>query len=92
MERALDIKRFLDASGRITQLPQRAAFRAAVLAYLAEKFEMDKNYTEKAVNAICMHWHTFNDYFILRRELVDSGLLCREPNGSRYWRPAKAEP
>lgn len=88
MEKQLDIKRFLDDSGRITQLPQRAAFRAAVLRYLAEKFEYDSTYTEKTVNAICQQWHTFNDYFILRRELVDSGLLCRKPNGSIYWKPS----
>ena len=89
MEKVLDIKRFLDDSGRIIQLPQRAVFRAAVLRYLAEKFEDDRTYTEKTVNAICMQWHTFNDYFILRRELVDSGLLCRKPNGSCYWKPSQ---
>ncbi len=87
MEQKINIKRFLDASGKITQLPQKQKVRIAVLGYLAEKFETDTVYTEKAVNAVCAQWHTFNDYFILRRELVDSGLLCREPDGSRYWKP-----
>ncbi|WMJ83291.1 DUF2087 domain-containing protein [Oscillospiraceae bacterium LTW-04] len=89
MQQNTDIKRFLDASGRIIQLPKRAVPRAAVLSYLAEKFEAGSTYTEKSVNAICTQWHTFNDYFILRRELIDSGLLCRKPDGSSYWKPGE---
>lgn len=87
MEKKIDIRRFLDDSGKIIQLSQKNIFRVATLSYLAEKFEADRNYTEKEVNAICEKWHTFNDFFILRRELIDNGLLCREDNGSRYWKP-----
>lgn len=78
---------FLDEKGKIAQLPQKQSRRYAVLAYLAEKFMPGRDYTEREVNAICDDWHTFGDYFILRRELVDFGLLNRENNGSRYWRP-----
>lgn len=86
MEQIIDIERFLDDSGKITQLSQKKKVRVEILRYLAEKFETNHNYTEKEVNAICEEWHTFKDYFILRRELIDNGLLCREPNGSRYWK------
>lgn len=86
----ITIKQFLDNSGKITLLPQKQKVRVAVLAYLAEKFAADCLYTEKEVNAVCMRWHTFNDYFILRRELVDNGLLCRKSDGSRYWKPERA--
>lgn len=86
MEQKIDIKMFLDASGKIIQLPQKQKKRTAVLSYLAEKFEENRDYTEKEVNAICDEWHTFGDFFVLRRELVDYGLLCREANGSRYWK------
>ncbi len=87
MAQTINIDRFLDASGKIVQLPQKQKIRTAVLAYLAGKFETDSVYSEKAVNALCLQWHTFNDYFILRRELVDGGLLCRKRDGSQYWRP-----
>ena len=87
MDQNINISRFLDHAGKITQLPQKKVFRAAVLGYLAEKFEADRDYTEKEVNTICEEWHTFEDYFLLRRELIDNGFLCREPNGSRYWKP-----
>jgi len=89
MEEKLDIKRFLDDSGKINQLPSKKKYRYAVLSYLAEKFEEDRDYTEKEVNSICDEWHNFNDFFILRRELVDSKLLCRAKDGSRYWKPKK---
>lgn len=86
MEPEIDITRFLDETGKITQLPQKKKVRAAVLCYLAEKFETNREYTEKEVNTICENWHTFGDYFVLRRELIDDKLLCREPDGSRYWK------
>ncbi|MEA4921159.1 MAG: DUF2087 domain-containing protein [Clostridiaceae bacterium] len=80
------IDRFLDKEGKIVQLPQKKKMRYAVLEYLAGKFQLNRDYTEKEVNNICTDWHTFGDYFILRRELVDFGLLNRERDGSRYWR------
>lgn len=86
MEEIIDITRFLDESGMIVQMPGKQKPRRAVLEYLAAKFDPDVEYTEKQVNAICDEWHTFGDYFLLRRELVDSGLLGRERNGSKYWR------
>lgn len=87
MTRKKSIAPFLDETGKIIQLPQRQKRRYEVLAYLADKFERDRDYTEREVNAVCDAWHTFGDFFLLRRELVDSGLMARERDGSRYWRP-----
>lgn len=82
---------FLDDSGKIVRLPQKLKVRHALLEYLAEKFELGRTYTEREVNALCDEWHTFGDCFLLRRELVDYGLLCRERDGSRYWRTQAEE-
>lgn len=82
-----NIKPFFDGDGRITQLPRKQTTRLAVLAVLAGKFLPGRDYTESDVNSICGQWHTFGDYFLLRRQLVEAGFLCREPDGSRYWRP-----
>lgn len=87
MEQKINITRFLDSYGKITQLSQKNKLRVATLRYLVEKFESNRDYTEKEVNEICSEWHTFGDYFLLRRELIDNGLLCRELNCSRYWKP-----
>lgn len=82
----IKIDRWLDREGKIRELPRKRPARLAVLAYLAEKFSPARDYTEKEVNALCDAWHSFGDYFLLRRELVDAGFLDREANGSRYWR------
>lgn len=86
MEQMIEINKFLNDSGKIIQLPQKKSTKTAVLSYLAEKFKADHDYTEKEVNSVCESWSTFGDFFLLRRELIDSGLLCREPDGSRYWK------
>lgn len=80
------LSRFLDGEGRLKQLPAKRTVRALAYEHLAGKFEFDKDYTETEVNGILSSWHTFGDYFILRRELVENGWLCRLPNGSKYWR------
>lgn len=89
---ACDITRFLDEDGKLLTFPKKRAARDAILAYLADKFEFGRDYREREVNAILDSWHTFGDFFLLRRELIEAGLLCRERNGSRYWRPAADAP
>ena len=84
-----EIKNFLDDSGKIKSWPSKYSKKVMVLEYLATKFEPGVDYTEKQVNEIINNWHKFNDYFILRRGLVDLKLLFRERDGSRYWRPGK---
>lgn len=80
---------FLDEQGRIKQLPAKGQIKINVLEYLAEKFLFDKDYTEKEVNTIIDSWHTFGDYFLLRRELIDNRLLSRTIDGARYWKDKK---
>ena len=87
MSKSTNIAVFLDKNGRIEQIPVPNRTKVPLLRYLAEKFEPGRDYTEKEINQLIADWHTFNDYFILRRLLVDYGLLCRVPDGSRYWKP-----
>jgi hypothetical protein len=81
----IDISRFLDEEGKIKQLPSPNRTKIPVLEYLSKKFEVDRIYNEKQVNEIINQWHTFGDYFILRRLLVDYDFLARTPNGESYW-------
>lgn len=80
------LSRFLDEDGRLVQWPAKHAMRLVACAYLAEKFDCGAAYTEQDVNGIINRWHTFGDYFLVRRDLVDNGYLCRLPDGSRYWK------
>ena len=79
---------YLNSDGTIRQIPnsrtQAGKFRV-ILEYIIAAFETGVIYTEKEVNAIL---HRFNeDVSGLRRDLVDVGLIARERDGSKYWRP-----
>lgn len=81
-----DIEKFLDDEGRIKSWPSKKALKYEVLKYLSTKFQTNHFYKEKEINEIIEKWHTFNDYFLLRRGLIDSKLLCRTKDGSKYWK------
>ena len=82
------IDKILNTEGRIKQLPAKGMAKQEVLAYLATKFNFDIDYTEKEVDEIIKAWHTFDDYFLLRRELIDFQFISRTTDGSRYWKEA----
>lgn len=83
--KSTNISAFLDNEGKIMQIPSPNRTKIPVLAYLASKFEAGRSYNEKEINGIINEWHTFGDYFILRRLLVDHQFLDRTPNGAEYW-------
>jgi len=82
-----NINNFIDDTGKIKSWPSKHDFKFQVLEYLANKFEYNYFYREKEVNNIIESYHTFNDYFLLRRGLIESKLLSRTRNGAKYWRP-----
>jgi hypothetical protein len=67
---------------RLKQIPVNRKKRDVVLNWLAEQFEVQMHYPEKAVNETIKRHH--EDSATLRRELVDGGWMHRE-NGV-YWR------
>jgi hypothetical protein len=82
----VELRRFLDETGRLTTWPARRKDQVAVLHYLASHFEPGRYYTETEVNAILNNWHTYGDPATLRRDLYDERLFDRTSDGSRYWR------
>ena len=79
---------FLNPDGTIRQLPnsrtQTANFQI-ILEYILAAFEPGAVYTEKEINTILLRFN--EDVSGLRRDLVDAGMLSRERDGSKYWRP-----
>ncbi|MEJ8305337.1 DUF2087 domain-containing protein [Saccharibacillus sacchari] len=57
--------------------------RLAVLRQIVSRLDDGRFYTEKELNAELSP--IYADYAILRRNLVDYGLISREPDGSAYW-------
>lgn len=70
-------------NGRLPQLPTRQKRWLVVLRWLATRFEPDRRYTEKEVNAILTEAHP--DYAMLRRSLIEYGFMRRERGGGDYW-------
>jgi len=81
----VSISIFLDGEGKLKNIPVPSRTKLPVLAYLCGKFEAERIYSEKEVNELISRWHTFSDYFILRRLLVDYAFLARTSDGSKYW-------
>ena len=69
------LRNFVDADGRIRELPARAAKRELVLEYVAERFDPDREFSERETNDVLVA--VYDDYVTLRRYLVDAGLLTR---------------
>lgn len=80
-----DLKNFLDAEGRLTAFPSKHKMKVYALAFLAEKFDNDRTYTEKEVNELLCKWHTFGDPATLRRELYNHKFIDRDLSGGSYW-------
>ncbi|MBK8047822.1 MAG: DUF2087 domain-containing protein [Anaerolineales bacterium] len=76
---------FLDESGRITRWSSKLKDQDAMLAYLIGKFELERGYTEKEVNTLLQRWYLDADFVLVRRTMVDTDLLKRTRDGSRYW-------
>lgn len=81
----LEIKRYLDDEDRLNLFPAKRKNKVLTLMYLSSKFNPGITYTEKEVNEIIERHHTFQDKWLLRRELIDKGFLERLTDGSEYW-------
>ena len=74
----------MDDAGRLRQWPARYKVKRMAVALLARRFDAAREYSEKDVNFLLMDGHTFADWALLRRCLVDWGFMTRESDGSRY--------
>jgi hypothetical protein len=78
----------MDEQGRVQRWPTgkgKRAVQAAIMDYLASKFESDRIYHEREVNDLLNQWHMFEDWAMLRRELFSRGYLGRKLDGTQYW-------
>lgn len=74
--------------GRIERYPANKADRRELLAWIAaEAIKPGEDLTEKQVNERLLSYT--DDVVMLRRYLIDFGLLERTPSGSSYSRPAE---
>ena len=73
-------------SGPLATFPTREKRRLILLKEIANRFSPERRYSEQEVNAIL--GAVYADHVLLRRLLIDYGLLARRPDGGEYWRVA----
>lgn len=72
--------------GRIERYPANLAERRELLAWIArEAVKPGENLTERQVNERLLSYT--DDVVLLRRYMIDFGVLERTPSGSSYSRP-----
>ncbi|KGX91629.1 ArsR family transcriptional regulator [Pontibacillus halophilus JSM 076056 = DSM 19796] len=70
------VKNFFDKEGRLKQLPSQQKKKLVVLAYMLERLDKNRTYTEQEVNEYIQQYH--EDYATIRREWVMHHFMYRE--------------
>ena len=79
-------ERNLLIDGRIQRWPRKTAEKEAVLDFIASQVPPDGKLAEKEINRIIMQNILFDDFALVRRELIERGLLARTRDCREYWR------
>jgi hypothetical protein len=84
----LDIldKKNLLKDGRIQRWPKKTEEKEAVLGYIALQVPPVGKLAEKEINQIIMRNILFDDFTLIRRELIERGYLNRTRDCREYWR------
>lgn len=84
--------RHFDAAGRLARWPSKASQRDLVLWALWSRLPAATTFSEKEVNGLLNLEHGFGDPLLLRRFMVDMGLLWRTRDGRVYRRVEQRPP
>ena len=80
------MENLINEFGVITRWPKKKSDKEYIIKYLFEKFQSDLEYSEKEVNQIIKRYINFNDFALLRRELISKKYLFRTDDCSKYWK------
>lgn len=78
--------RVFDPQGRMIRWPKGYAVQRLCLAAFWARIPSQRDLSERDVNAILKNGETFGDHVLLRRSLIDHGLVRRKNDGSLYRR------
>ncbi len=76
--------RLFDRNGVIIRWPTKRSQQELCLWYLWSKIPREKLFSEREISALLDTLHTFGDAALLRRDMVDLGLMRRNRDGSDY--------
>lgn len=78
--------RYFDADGTMTQWPANTKIQGLCLWPFWARLAPRQRLSEKEVNAVLKAGCSFGDHVLMRRSLIDHGLVTREIDGSAYFR------
>jgi hypothetical protein len=85
MDIELTLKNYLTEDKKLKAMPTKNKLKGLAYYYLATKFEKEKQYTEKEVNAVINNACAFTDPATLRRDLIELKYLKRTSDCKTYW-------
>ncbi|HEV7437501.1 MAG TPA: DUF2087 domain-containing protein [Pseudorhizobium sp.] len=91
-ERVKKTLRVFDRNGRIIRWPSKRSQQELCLWYLWGRIPAGQTFSEPQINLLLGALHLFGDAALLRRDLVDMGLMRRNRDGSDYRRNEKEAP
>ena len=83
----MNINQNLLKDGKIIRWPKKLLDKNLILEYISIKIPVDKKLSEKEINEIIMENIIFDDYALIRRELIERRFLQRTKDCREYWRP-----
>lgn len=81
-----DALRVFDTDGVMTRWPKKTSVQALCMAWFWSRLPAKSDLNESDVNDILMQGESFGDHVLLRRSLIDHGLVTRALDGSSYRR------
>ena len=81
--------RHFDADGIMVRWPAKTNHQSLCLWVIWSRIPADQRFSEHEINQFITAGHSFGDYAILRRSLVNAHMLARTPDGKLYRRIEK---
>ena len=84
--------RLFDPQGRLVRWPKKRNQQVLCLWLLWSRMPSGESFPERRMNELLNAEHLFGDHALLRREMVESGLFRRTPDGREYTRIEREPP
>ena len=92
MTRVETALRYFDAAGRMLSWPSKTNLQHLCLWGLWSRLPAGEKMSERQISALLKGWHLFGDAAILRRTMVELGLVSRDAGVSVYLRQEVTPP
>lgn len=80
------LARLFDREGQLLRWPGKRGMEASCLWVIWSRIPARQSFSETQLNDLLNTLHRFGDHALLRRGLIDCGLMTRTPDGREYRR------